>query len=269
LRNIEKSMNDVGIEINGFVFAGLASAESCLTETEKELGVVAVDIGAGSTSICVYVEGSLEYSATLPIGARHITQDIALGCRISLENAEKIKIALSEEFSTDLKPTPGESKDDLAKRRKKEDLLDLDSLGIEESVQILSKKTIVEGIMHPRMKEIFSLIGERLESKQLFGLIPAGLVITGGGAETIDITEVAKKTLRLPARVGRPEQLRGLTSDIMKSSFTVSIGMLEYGRKRGGTVAKGASFDISSLLSHINLGSLVRKVFSFIRSLIP
>jgi len=80
----------LGVTVNGFVFAGLAAAEVTLTDTEKELGVVALDLGAGTSSFCVYVDGALEYSGFLPIGARHITQDLALGCRISLASAEKL-----------------------------------------------------------------------------------------------------------------------------------------------------------------------------------
>ena len=117
IKNLEKCVGDVGLEVNSFVFSGLASAEMVASETEKELGVVVVDIGTGSTALSAYVEGSLEYSTALPIGARHLTQDIALGCRISLEAAEKVKVALSTELLQPLQPRPGESKDELAQRR--------------------------------------------------------------------------------------------------------------------------------------------------------
>lgn len=140
LRNLEKCLVDLGLSLDGFVFSGLSSAEIALTETEKELGVVVVDIGAGSTSLCAYVEGSLELSASIPIGARHITQDIALGCRISLENAEKIKLSLSETEHGPVKPIPGESKEDLMKRRKKADQLDLQSIDVYDTQDVLSKE---------------------------------------------------------------------------------------------------------------------------------
>ena len=88
MRNLEKCMRDLGLQVDAFVFSALAAAEIALTETEKELGVVLLDIGAGTTSIAAYVEGSLEFSAVIPVGAKHITQDIALGCRIPMDDAE-------------------------------------------------------------------------------------------------------------------------------------------------------------------------------------
>jgi len=270
LKNIKKSVSDLGIEMNGFVFSGLASAIIAATETEKELGVAIVDIGSGSTSICVYVEGSLEYSSSLPIGARHITQDIALGCRISLDSAEKIKLKLSSQKYAKLQPNPGESKEELNKRRKKDDLIDLEKMGLdEEGTKELSKKTVIEGIMMPRMKEIFSLIGKDLQKKNLLPLIPAGLIITGGGAETVAIVEVAKKTLRLPARVGKPKKMEGLTSDINGPTFTTAIGLLEYGLSQGNIKIVGSSFDFGAVMKNVNFGKMGGKVKSLFKSLIP
>ena len=95
LKNIERCTADVGIANAGFIFSGLASAEAVLTDTEKDLGVAIVDIGGGKVDFCMYVEGALSYSASLPIGAKHITNDIAVGLRVSLASAEKIKLFLS------------------------------------------------------------------------------------------------------------------------------------------------------------------------------
>ena len=97
IRNLEKAFSEVGVDVNGFVFNGYASSLSVLSETERELGVVLVDIGAGTTDISIYTEGSVAYSSVLAIGARHITNDLAIGLRISLESAEKIKIFLSNQ----------------------------------------------------------------------------------------------------------------------------------------------------------------------------
>lgn len=269
LRNIEKCLNDLGLALDGFVFSGLASAEVALTETEKELGVVVVDIGAGSTSICAYVEGSLELSDSIPIGARHITQDIALGCRISLENAEKIKISLSEEKYDQIKALPGESKEDLNKRRKKADQLDLQEIGVFESQEVLSKKTLVEGIMIPRMKEIFSLVAEKLEKNNIIGMVPAGLVICGGGAETVQIAEVAKRTLNLPARIGSPTIVKGLISDISRPSYTSAVGSLVYGQNQGGGDEIKTSFSLTTAFAKINLSGIIDKLKKLIKAILP
>src|ERR1035437_3725806 len=96
IRNIEKAFSEVGVDLDAVVFSGYASSLAVLSETEKELGVVLVDIGAGTSDISIYVEGSVAYSSVLAIGARHVTNDLAIGLRISLESAEKIKLFLSQ-----------------------------------------------------------------------------------------------------------------------------------------------------------------------------
>lgn len=270
LKNLAKIIQDLGIQLEGFVFAGLASAEVVLTETEKELGVVLVDIGAGSTSVCAYVEGSLSYSSVLPIGARHITQDIALGCRMSLDSAEKIKLVLSHDQSFNLRPRPGETKEDFKRRQKEEDTIDLSKLGIDDTQEEFSKRTIVEGIMVPRMKEMFSLIAKDLHTQHILPQVPAGVVLTGGGAETVGIVEVAKRTLNLPARIGKPVQLRGLIDDIQKPSYATSIGLLVYAAKQQQFVpTSGPSMNIGGVLKNIKIGSIAGKIIHFFKSLLP
>jgi len=270
IRNTEKCLHDLGIAVDGFVFAGLASSESIVSETEKELGVAVIDIGAGTTTMCVYVDGSIEYSTALPIGARHITQDLALGCRISIDAAEKIKTALSSADLQDPMPRPGESKDELTKRRKKADTLDLQAIGITESIGELSKKTLIEGIMVPRMKEIFHLLGQELQKEDLFPLIPAGIVITGGGAETVGIEAVAKKTLRLPARIGLPPHFPGLTADILRPAFATSIGLLIYGwSQSGGTTSTAASVNLPQFFQFISFSSLGNTLKKIIKTFLP
>lgn len=268
LKNIEKCMNELGITVNEFVFSGLSSSEVVVTETEKELGVVVVDIGAGTTSICIFVEGSLEFSGVLPIGARHITQDIALGCRVSLESAEKIKIALGE-----LPPVrsilPGETKEETRRRRKLEDTIDAQSLGIAEQVDSFSRKTLIEGIMAPRMKEMFDLIGKEIEKHQLFSRIPAGVVLTGGGAETAEIVEVCKHTLQLPTRVGTPSGFIGLIDEVEKPSFSASLGLLRYAASKVALMpAPKQNFSLQSI-QFGQLTALPEKVIKIIKSFLP
>ena len=268
LKNLEKCVHDLGLNVDGFVFSGLAAAEVVVSETERELGVVVVDIGAGSTSISVFVEGTLELSASLPIGARHITQDIALGCRVSLETAEKIKLGLTD--STDIKkPKPGENKEEFSRRKKRADIINPSDLGVYETVENLSKKKIIEGIMIPRMKEIFSMVLKVLDQNNLLPVVPAGVIISGGGAETVEIKEVAKRVLNLPARVGMPKEIKGLTMDIHKPSFVNSIGLLEYGRQRSGGTTIGGGIKLGSLFKPILGSNPFEKISSFFKSLMP
>ncbi len=269
LKNLTKLVQDLGLELGGFVFAGLAAAEVVLTETEKELGVVLVDIGAGSTSICAYVDGALTYSGVLPIGARHITQDIALGCRISLDVAEKIKLSLTKDQFFTMKPHVGESKEDFKKRQKEQDQINVTELGLSDTQDDLSKRTIVEGIMMPRMKEMFGLIGKELQKHNLIDLVPAGLVLAGGGAETVGIVEIAKRSMNLPARIGRPTELRGLIDDIQKPSFATSIGLLVYASKRFVAQPAQKTVRISEMMKNIKLDQISNKIVKLIKSIIP
>ena len=269
LKNLEKCVHDLGLDIDGFVFSGLAASEIVVSETERELGVVVVDIGAGSTSISVFVEGTLELSAALPIGARHITQDIALGCRVSLETAEKIKLNLSQDDEDIKTPKPGENKEEFSKRKKKADVIDLAELGIYESVENLSKKKIIEGIMIPRMKEIFTMVAKVLDQHKLIPMVPAGVIISGGGAETIEIQEVAKRVLNLPARIGMPKEIKGLTMDIHKPSFVNSIGLLEYGRQNTTITPTNSTFNFGSLFKSSGSKNFLEKIGGFFKSLMP
>ncbi len=269
LKNMEKCIQDLGITVAEFVFSGIAAANVVLSETEKELGVAVIDIGAGSTSVCVFMEGSLSYSCSIPIGARHITQDIALGCRVSIDTAEKIKLHISSEKAKMPTPLAGESKVDFSKRAKKADQIKVSDFDSSDSEEILSRKTIVEGIMHPRMQEIFSLVADKLKEQGTLKDIPAGVVITGGGALTHQIAEVAKHELNLPARVGAPIELQGLVRDINTPAYATSIGLIQFGMSQGGGQEK-SGFSFGSLVktlpkSKFSLG----KLGSFFRSLLP
>ena len=273
LKNIAKCIHDLGLRVEDFVFTGLASAEVTLNETEKELGVVSVDIGASTTSILAYVDGTIALSAALPIGARHVTQDIALGCRISIEAAEKVKLELSHNPPQTIKPNSGESKSELQKRRRIANHLDLKTLGVHEGVESLSKSTVIDAIMVPRLKEIMTLIGQELENAQILGEVPAGLVLTGGGAETVGITEVAKRTLNLPARVGSPIKLPGMIKDIHKPAFAANIGLIVYGQRQTGDHDSGPGFELGSLFENLpnlsSLGGIFGKIKKLLKSILP
>lgn len=268
LKNVQKCVEDLGLKVDGFVFSGLAASEIVLSETEKELGVAVVDIGAGSTSLSVFVDGSLEYSGSLPIGARHITQDIALGCRVSLDVAERIKVSLTEDSFFALTPHAGESKKDYTERRKKADQLRLSEFSGSSSDEVLSKRTIVEGIMLPRIQEIFTMVSDTLKDRNLLEVIPAGVVLTGGGAETIKMAEIAKRELNMAARIGMPTDLQGITSDIQKPSYVVSVGVLQYGAKQGGG-QQSSGFAIGDLFKNLKPQNFLSRISKTVKSLMP
>lgn len=252
LKNIRKAIGEVGVDIEGFVFSGLAASEAVLTKTEKELGCVVIDIGGGTTSIAAFIDGALCYSSVIPIGSNNVTNDLAIGLRVSLESAEQIKRLLS--------------KQDISKKNKAvmdETAMDLAKYGVEK--KNVSTKTLVEGIIRPRLNEMFTMVRLRLEKERINTRIPSGVIITGGGAEVVGVVTSAKRMLSLPARVGVPTGIGGLVDDVLNPSFAVPIGLINYGIKN--SVHTGGS----SISSKIKLPSsgMARKLIDSIKDLLP
>lgn len=260
VRNIDRVFEqEAGVGINALVFSGLASSLAVLTETEKELGVVLVDIGAGITNICVFVDGALAYSSVIPIGARHITNDLAIGLRISLESAEKIKLYLSQKYSKKSQGGDEETGDEI----------DLSELRLSEELKKVSKKTLIDGIIRPRLNELFTMIGIELKKSGFATQTPAGLVITGGGARTIGAQESAKRMLSMPVRVGVPTHLTGLIDDVENPSFSTAIGLLTFGRNFTVTESAGMLEGIFSMIPGKKTAGLSGKVKKLLKNFIP
>jgi cell division protein FtsA len=261
MRNLAKCVNEIGVEINALVFSGLAASESALTQTEKELGVCLVDIGGGTTSISIFTDSSLSYSTVLPVGAKNITNDLAIGLRVSLETAEKVKLALS-----------GKKKEDLLEKKeeKSRDEINLKKMGLSDEVDKVSYKTLVDGIIRPRLNEIFTLVGEELKKSGFGGATPAGIVICGGGAKTIGVADACKRVLSLPVRVAEPEKLTGLIDDISGPAYAVSHGLILYGMKNAQQTATSFSFDkFGRILNKIPVKGAVGKTIDFVKSFLP
>jgi cell division protein FtsA len=272
MRNLAKCVSEVGADVQNLVAAGLASAEAVLTETEKELGVVLVDIGGGVTDVVVYIEGSPFYTTVLPIGAKNVTNDIAIGLRLSLESAEKIKIALSEKAEKKSKrKEPSEEKEEKEKETKKdEDEINLKDLGIVEEVKKISQKTLTDGIIRPRLSEIFTMVGLELKKSEAIGLTPAGLVICGGGAMTVGIKEAAKRNLSMPVRIGTPQEISGLIDEAEKPDFATAIGLLHHGAK--GEVKGIGEFSLLKIgkkLEKVPFRGVAGKVTDLVKQFLP
>ena len=225
LRNIAKCISSVGVDVEGMVFSGLASSYSVLTDTERELGVILVDFGGGTTDISIFTDGAPAHSAVLPIGARNVTNDLAIGLRVSLESAEKIKLALSKTPSVAVElDANGEVVD-----KKDNDRLDLIGMGIEEDIRNVSKKTLTDGIIKPRLREILNMVKLEIQKSGYLGLTPSGVVLTGGGAQTYGFGELARQELGMPIRMGIPQGATGLTDEIDSPAYAASLGLIIYG----------------------------------------
>lgn len=258
LKNLDKALSEVGVDVVGMVFNGYASSLAVLSDTEKELGVVLVDIGSGTTDISIYVDGAVAHSSVLPIGARHITNDLAIGLRISLESAEKLKLFLTN---------PRKQADEDGSVRFSDEL-DLSNLQLPEELKKVSYKTLVEGIIRPRLNEIFTMVGLELKKSGWGGQTPAGLVITGGGAKTVGIVDAAKRSLAMPVRIGIPTGLRGIIDEVQDPAFATAVGLILYGAKE--MPATGASFHLPMpSMKGLPVGKLGKKLIDLFKSFIP
>lgn len=269
VRNLEKAFSQVGVDVEGMVFSGYASGLAVLSETEKELGVVLVDIGAGTTDISIYIDGSVSYSSVLPIGARHITNDLAIGLRISLESAEKVKLFLSKPIKKILKYEEFVSPEEL-KDKRPTDEVDLASLGLPEQLSKVSQKTLVEGIIRPRLNEIFTMVGLEIKKSGFGGQTPSGLVITGGGARTIGAVESAKRMLAMPVRVGEPQDIKGIIDEIQDTPFSNVVGLTIYGALHGVESTSSFKMKLPKGVPSIRIpGKLPKRIIDLIKSFIP
>lgn len=263
LRNLEKAFSEVGVDVDGIVFSGYASSLSALTDTERELGVVLVDMGAGTTDISIYSDGSVGYSSVIPIGARHITNDLAIGLRISLESAEKIKLFLSN---------PKQKKEKIGyeeeTRERHSDEIDLSFLNLPEEVNKVSKKTLVEGIIRPRLNEIFTFIGLEIKKSGFGGQTPSGVVITGGGALTVGTSEGAKRILAMPVRIAQPSEIKGIIDEVQNPAFSTVIGLAKYAATLDIKSSLPFGFNLPKI-QNFKIGKGFSKIISFLKSFLP
>ena len=267
MRNLIKCVSEVGVDVIELVFSGIASSMAVLTDTEKELGVILVDIGGEATDVVIFVDGSIAYSSVVPLGARHITSDLAVGLRVSLESAEKIKLTLSK-----TQKTPATTEEMLESRlsekndkKKEEDLLDSKVLGIEEDIRRISSKAVRDGIIRPRLQEIFKYVGKEIKKSGFGTQVPSGLVICGGGAHTIGILEQARLVLGYPARVGRIEGLGGLIDEIDSPAFAAGAGLILYGVKQ----STQGEMRLPMLSKNLPFKDMFQKGIDFVKQLLP
>jgi len=221
-RNLSQAILNADLQVSDLIVSPTATARAILTVEEKELGVLVVDIGAGTTEIAVFEEGNLLHTAVLPVGTNNIRNDIAIGLRVDIETAEFIKNKYGGSILGD-------------KSTKKE------KLKSPAGEDVVFKRGDLKKIAEPRMAEIFEEIEKELKKISRNRLLPAGIVITGGGAKTPGIVDFARKKLGLPCRVGLP---RRFFPPIEDPSFSTLCGLVLSGmdleeEERGGLNVKG------------------------------
>ena len=249
LNNLFKAVQRTGLEVEELVLSPLGTSESVLSEAEKRLGVCLVDIGAGTTDIAIHIDGSVWHTAILPVGGNQLTNDISIVLRTPIEAAEHLKLTHSDASVTG--PYKGlyadyygrgPIKHDLRSRLKAEAteeddnitipdvMLETDSLEADRT-QLISRNMLNE-VVHARTRQLFDMVQAEIKKSGYDGMIPAGLVLTGGTSALTGINDAAAHVMRLPVRVGVPRGLTGLADHLAAPPYATSVGLMLWAMKK-------------------------------------
>ncbi|NIS79092.1 MAG: cell division protein FtsA [Anaerolineales bacterium] len=213
LRNLEKCIEAADVTVDGWVLGSLASASVVLTETEREMGVVVCDVGGGTADIAIYIEGAVWHTAVIPVGGEHLTNDISQGLHLPQETAESVKLRQGHAHPVAVDPNQS---------------FTVRPFGEERAVQI--KRADLAAILEPRVDELFTLVRQEIKRSGYDGLLPAGMVLTGGTSLLPGIREVASQALQHPVRTAQPEGVLGLADRLQSPAFSASLGLLNWSK---------------------------------------
>ncbi len=246
VKNISKVIYRTGVDIDDFVLSVIAAGEVVLTSRQKELGAVVVNIGNATTSLVVYEEGDIVHTAVLPVGSGHITNDLALGLKTSIDIAERVKVEYGQCSPQTIT---------------KKEMIDLSILGSRESEMV--SRYYIGQIIEARVSEILEKVDAELQKIHRSGLLPAGVYFVGGGARLGGLTDLAKEQLQLPSALGYPLNITSITDKIQDVAFASVIGLVKWGASLADTNTHApTNFRVVS-------GKISATVRSIFRSLIP
>jgi cell division protein FtsA len=200
-----------GIKVTHFVLNPLASAEVVLRDNEREVGVMVCDIGGGTTDLAIYINGSVWHTMVIQVGGDLVTSDIAHGLRLSLQQAEEVKLKYGHASQAAIS---------------NEDYFSLRPFGEENAVRVSRKELAI--IIEARMEEIFNFVLQEIRRSGYDSLLPAGMVLTGGCSLLPGIQTTAREILSIPMRIAKPENLVGLVDQLDSPAFSTSVGLLNW-----------------------------------------
>ena len=219
--NLRQCVGAAGVNIQQFVLNPLASAEVVLTEQERQMGVAVCDIGGGTTDLAIYVDGDVWHTMVLAVGGNHVTQDIAHGLRLPMSQAEEVKKQQGHAIRSQVGS---------------EEYFSIRPFGEDHDVQI--NRQDLAHIIEARIEETFGLILQEIKRSGYDGLLPAGMVLTGGTSALPGIKFVASDLLGMPVRTAQPERLTGLVDKLNSPAYSTSVGLLRWATTmRGHDVA--------------------------------
>lgn len=232
-QNIVKCANRTGLDVKDIILQQLASGEAVLISDEKELGVVLIDMGGGTTDIAIFCRGSIGYTSVIPIGGNHFTSDIALGLRTTIKEAERIK----KEYGCALTSS--------VNREEKIQVTSIDG----RETQAVSKRTLCE-IIEARAEEILQLMQKEILKSEMGEFIGSGVVLTGGASLMPGIAEMAEKIFKLPVRIGYPQGVKGLKDVVNNPMYATVVGLILYGQGQKADVHFNGKGNLFNTLVH-------------------
>jgi cell division protein FtsA len=212
LQNLEKCVEGAGVYVDRFILNPLASGDIVLTDAEREMGVMVVDIGGGTTDLAIFIDGTVWHTAVISVGGWHVTNDIAQGLHLPYEIAEAIKIEYGNSEPSGLDPSQ---------------TFPVQPFG-EEQLSFVKNADLAQ-IVYDRVEELFQLVLKEAKYSAYDGLLSAGIVLTGGSAQLPGIKQVASDVLKMPVRVAQPERLSGMADQLRHPSYSTSVGLLRLG----------------------------------------
>ncbi len=211
IQNLSKCVRGAGLEVSEMVLTGLAAGQAVLSKTEREMGVVLVDIGEGTTDIAIFIEGSVWHTRSLSMGGEYITNDIAIGLRLPPEVAERVKLrhghAVAAQVAEDERFT-------------------ISPYG--ESSPVVVPRWKLAEIVQARCEELLESIQQEIKRSGYDGLLPAGLVLCGGTAQLPGLRELTRDLFSLPVQIGNPKNLSGLAEQVSNPGAAVAVGLVEW-----------------------------------------
>ncbi|MCD6532940.1 MAG: cell division protein FtsA [Deltaproteobacteria bacterium] len=242
LQNVYRCCNRVGLDVKGVVLQQLASSRAVLTDEERELGVILVDVGGGTTDIAVFINGNICYTASLPLGGNQVTNDIAIGLRTPMEAAEKIKrhYGCTARNQVD-----------------QDETIEVPSVG-GRPPRKLSRQILGE-IIEPRLEEIFELANRELHKSGVYDQMVSGVVITGGTALLAGTAELAEKVFELQARVGFPEGHGSGFEAVNNPMYATAVGLLQYAAEDSSLPRRAGNF------SRFEVGGFFSKLIAWFK----
>jgi cell division protein FtsA len=244
--NVEKDLHSciekVGINVLDFVLEPLASAYSVLDNNERQLGVILVDIGGGTTDVIVYHETGVLHAGAVPVGGNNITYDIAYGVQTTIEQAEQLKCQYGSAKSAMADP---------------EENITISGISGRDDITI-SKKRLAE-IIEPRMDEIFRLVKNEIRKSDYLGEYTFGIVLTGGGSQLEHVSDLAQEIFHQPIKIGKPYLSGGVSEKVNNPRYATGVGLITYGKNNW----KEQDYD-----KNVNIKSIFIKSFNKMSSII-